>query len=389
MLRLVGSAPGQTRPPGSTPSGRAEPTTERATRRKSRHVVLLALVGTLCLIGLVMVLSSSSVVSLRSYGTPWHYFIRQGIWLAVGTAAFFVAQMVPMAKWRLLARPLMIMTVLMLMAVLVVGRSAGGASRWIGTSSVQLQPSELAKLALILFAADILERRLDHRDWLYRLAPVLAVLFVTGALIMKQPDMGTTVVVFCIGLAIMFAASAPVRTLSALITVSFLGGAALTVSSPYRYARLMSFRHPFADASGAGWQSAQALVAMSEGHLTGAGIGDSVASWGYLPNQWTDFIFAIIGEETGLIGAAVVVGLFGALGFVGTRIACRAQNRFDALVAAGVTTWLVAQAVINIGAVVGVLPVTGVPLPFVSYGGTSLIFMLFGAGLLSNVARRS
>jgi cell division protein FtsW len=359
-----------------------------APRRRSAYTALIGLTATLCFVGLVMVLSASSVVSIRQYGSPWHYFERQALWLVIGAVAFAVARAVPTARWRRLARPAMVVTILLLMAVLVAGRSAGGASRWLGTSTVQIQPSELAKLALVLFAADVLDRRRDKRDWLYRLGPVVVAMGLLVLLILKQPDMGTAVVVFCIGMAVLFSAAAPVRALSALLATGVVGGLGLAVASPYRMQRLLSFRHPFADAGGSGYQSAQALVAMGSGGWLGLGIGHSLASWGYLPNQYTDFIFAIVGEETGLVGSLVVVGLFAALAAVGVRIASQAASDFDALLAAGVTAWLVSQAVINIGAVVGLLPVTGVPLPFVSYGGTSLVIMLFATGLLARVARQ-
>jgi len=356
--------------------------------RRSSYLFLVAIVAVLCLAGLVMVLSASSVASLANLGTPWWYFDHQGVYMCIGGIAFFAAQGIRISFWQLIARPLMFVSVAALGAVLVAGRSAGGASRWLGSGSFQFQPSELAKFALILFAADVLARREGKRGWRYRAGPVVVVMAIFVALILKQPDMGTAVVVCCIGGAVLFTAGMPFAPMLASGAISAFAGFVYAGSASYRAARITSFIHPFAYARTSGYQSVQALIALGNGHWSGAGLGQSLASWGYLPNQYTDFIFAVIGQETGFAGSVVVVGLFAAIGVVGTRVAWRAASTFESLVAAGITAWLVSQAIINIGAVAGVLPVTGVPLPFVSYGGTSLIIVMFAAGLLANVARR-
>jgi cell division protein FtsW len=357
--------------------------------RRSGYLLMVAVVATLCLVGLVMVLSASSVASLRSFGTPWRYFERQGMYLGAGAVAFFAAQGIKISFWQRVARPMMFVAGLALLAVLVVGRSAGGASRWLGSGSFQFQPSELAKLALVIFAADVLARREGKGTWLYRTVPVLIVMGAYVLLIMRQPDMGTAVVLCCAGAAVLFAAGMPLKTMLLLEMAGGLGGFVLATSVSYRAARITSFLHPFASASTTGYQSVQGIIALGGGHWLGTGIGQSLASWGYLPNQYTDFIFAVIGQETGFAGSVVVIALFAAIGVIGTRVAWGARTTFESLLAAGITAWLVSQAIINIGAVAGVLPVTGVPLPFVSYGGTSLIIVLFAAGLLANVARRA
>jgi len=356
---------------------------------RSNYLLFVTVVAVLGLTGLVMVLSASSVASLSSFGTPWWYFEHQGIYLAIGLMAFLVAQGLRMSFWRRVARPIMLVASLALVAVLVHGRSAGGASRWFGTGSLEFQPSELAKLALVLFAADVLARREGKRDWVYRASPVLITMGAFVLLIMKQPDMGTAVVVCCAGAAVLFAAGMPLRAMVALGAVGIVGGLGLISTASYRVARLMSFLNPSAHASTTGYQSLQGLIALGAGHWTGMGIGQSLASWGYLPNEYTDFIFAVIGQEAGFAGSVVIVGLFAAIGVVGTRIAWHAPTTFESLLVAGITAWLLSQAVINIGAVAGVLPVTGVPLPFVSYGGSSLVIELFACGLVANVARRS
>lgn len=370
---------------GATRTARAP---ARAGSRRSSYLFLITIVAVLCVAGLVMVLSASSVASLRTFGTPWHYFERQGVYLCLGAVAFFVAQGIRISFWQRLARPLMLVAGAALACVLLAGRSAGGASRWLGTGPYQFQPSELAKLALVLFAADVLARREADKDWVYRAAPVLIAMAACVVLILKQPDMGTAVVLCCIGGAVLFTAGMPIRPLLGMGAVAGLGGYLVASSASYRAARLLSFLHPFSHASTTGYQSVQALIALGGGHWFGTGIGQSLASWGYLPNQYTDFIFAVIGQETGFAGSLVVICLFAAIGVVGTQVAWRAPGTFESLLAAGITAWLISQATINIGAVAGLLPVTGVPLPFVSYGGTSLIIVLFATGLLANVARR-
>jgi cell division protein FtsW len=354
-------------------------------------LVLTALMTVLCLIGLVMVLSASTVQSLHEYGTPWYYFERQALWLALGAVAFLVTVKVDYHRWRRLGALALIGSLALLIVVLMpsIGVNGGGSARWIGVGAWRVQPSELAKLALVIFAADILDRRSDHmRDWRYSMMPVLLAFLAMAALVMLQPDMGTTTILACITLAALYVAGSPLRPLVTMVAAGLGAAFVAAKAAPYRWARLTSFLHPFADASNAGYQSAQSMVALGSGRLFGLGLGATRAATGYLPNQYTDFIYAIIGEETGLLGSLLVVGLFVALAVVGIRVACRAQDRFGSILAAGITAWLVGQAVINMGAVVGLLPVTGVPLPFVSYGGSSLIIAMGALGMVCNVAKQ-
>jgi cell division protein FtsW len=379
------------RPVAGPAAGQGRPVHRRASAKGGSYWVLIMLVIVLCLIGVVMVLSASSIVSLSSYGSPWHFFLRQWIWLVIGSGGFVVAARVDHERWRKPSRLFMYATVFLLFAVLVpgVGVRAYGASRWLGTSSIQLQPSELAKLALVVFAADVLDRRSGRGGWRYRAGPVLAVLALLVALVMAQPDMGTTMVLVVIAVAMLFTAGLPARTLTGMGAVGGLLLLLMAKAAPYRWRRMTSFLHPLKDAQNTGYQAAQGLFALSQGHFLGDGIGSSIASYGYLPNAQTDYIFAIIGEETGMVGGFFISGLFLTLMLVGVRVACRAPSRFAALTAAGITSWLVGQAIINIGAVVGLLPVTGVPLPFVSFGGSALVIALFGAGILANIAKSS
>ena len=351
--------------------------------------LLVSLLAVLCMTGVVMVLSASSILSLRQFGTPWHFFIRQLMWLTVGIAGFAIALRVHHERWRRLAPAAMYVSIGLLFAVLVpgIGMRASGASRWLGTSSLQIQPSEIAKLALVVFAADILDRRAAKNDWKYQVMPVLAVLGCLVLLVMAQPDMGTTMVLVSIALAMLFTAGMPGKAMFGLLGLIGGMGLLLSVAAPYRWRRMTSFINPFKDASNSGYQSVQGLLALSHGHVLGDGLGASIASYGYLPNAQTDFIFAVLGEETGLVGGLVLSALFLLLGVLGVRIACNATTRYAALVASGITAWIVWQAVINVGAVVGLLPVTGVPLPFVSFGGSSLVINLFAVGVLANIAR--
>jgi cell division protein FtsW len=352
---------------------------------------LCSVVGVLSLIGLVMVLSASSVLSLRTYGTPWFYFEHQLIWLVLGAAAFFVGFRVNPLWWRKFAQIGMWASIAMLFAVLVpgIGIAASGASRWLGRGSFEIQPSEIAKLALVFFAADVVERRSDKGNWKYQMSPVLAIMVLLVCLVMKQPDMGTTMVLVFIGFVILLTAGMPTKPVLKLLAVGVAAAGALAVISPYRYRRLTSFINPQANAQGSGYQALQGLAGLSDGGLLGHGIGSAISTWGYLPNAQTDFIFAVIGEETGLVGSVAVAGLFVVLALVGIKIACRSKDRYLALVAAGITAWITGQAVINIGAVVTLLPVTGVPLPFVSFGGSSLVIALFATGVLAAVAKRA
>lgn len=353
-------------------------------------LLLVSLLAVLCLTGVVMVLSASSILSLHQFGSPWHYFMRQILWLAFGVGGFVIALRVDHRAWRRFAPAWMYVSVGLLFAVLVpgIGVRSSGASRWLGTSALQIQPSEIAKLALVVFAADILDRRSQKGDWKYQAVPVLAVLALLVLLVMAQPDMGTTMVLVCIALAMLFTAGIPAAALAGLLGLIGSFGLMLAVAAPYRWRRMTSFVDPFKDASNTGYQSVQALLALSHGHVLGDGLGSSIASYGYLPNAQTDFIFAVLGEETGLLGGLVLSGLFVLLGVVGVRLTCNARTRYAALLAAGITAWIVGQAVINMGAVVGLLPVTGVPLPFVSFGGSSLVINLFAMGILANIARQ-
>jgi cell division protein FtsW len=353
---------------------------------------LFALVAVLNLLGLVMVLSASAVTALYDYGSPWYQFLRQFIWLIVGSTALLFTLRVDYHRWRRWTRPALFVSLGLLVLVLVpgVGVNVNGASRWLGYGPLSLQPSEMAKLAMVLFAADLLARRGEKvRNWRLGLQPVMVVFGVVAALFMLQPNLGTTAILAAILLVMLFVAGTPPKPLGVVVVGLGALGAMFALVEPYRFRRLMAFRDPWADPLNAGFQTVQSQTGIANGGLLGTGLGEGRAKWGFLPEAHTDFIYAIIGEELGLLGALTVVGLFVALGLLGVRTALRAPDRYGMLLATGVTTWILVQAFVNIGAVVGVLPITGVPLPFVSAGGSSLLFTMAAAGILLNVARRA
>lgn len=390
-LRLVrgsaglGSAAGRSRPATNAIRSAAD-----GARRDAG--LLRFLVCCLCGFGLAMVLASSSVTSIVQYGSPWSLFERQALWTAIGAAVFFVAARVPIERLRRLVAPMLVVTSLLLVVVLVpgLGKTAGGSSRWISAGPVSFQPSELMKLVFALFVADLVARREHCRDHARDLVrPIAIVLAFVGILILKQPDMGTVVVLVCMTAGVLYVGGVTRRLLAAVLGLALAVGGAVALAAPYRRARLFSFLDPFGHASTTGYQVVQSLVALGSGHLAGTGVGSSPAIWGWLPNAQTDFVFAVVGNQLGLIGAVLVVAAFACLGWLGIRVAAHATDRFESLLAAAITCWIVCQAMINIGGVVGALPETGIPLPFVSSGGSSLVVVLAATGLLVSIARRS
>jgi cell division protein FtsW len=379
-----------------------------ASRARSRHptarprpeaasgsglfLALAFLVTVFNLFGLVMVMSASSVVALDAYGSSWYFVVRQALWALGGVVALVVVARTDYHRWRRFAGPFLVLALVLLCLVLVpgIGVDANGATRWIGVGALTFQPAEVAKLALLIWVADLLSRRAAHmHNTRATLRPVIVVLVATATLVMLQPNLGTTIVIAAIALALCFVGGSPAGPLAGWATVGIGAATALALAAPYRRARVLTFLDPWADPMDKGYQNIQSLVGLADGGLLGSGLGTSRAKWGFLPYAHSDFIFAIIGEELGLVGATVVVGLFVLLGIVGVRIALHAPDRFGLLLAVGVTAWFCVQAFVNIGAVIGILPITGVPLPFVSAGGSSLVFGMAGAGLLLSVARQA
>lgn len=374
---------------GTRPTRAAKATAASSVPERSGQVMLVAVVVLLCLIGLVMVLSASSVQALREDGSSWFYFRRQVMWVVGGTVALVLTARLDYRVLRRIGLPLLALSVALLVVVLLpgMGTKVAGSTRWIGVGGWRMQPSEVAKLGLLLFAADLLARR-GGRPETARAAmrAVLLGFFVMAAMILLQPDLGTTLVLGCIVLCMLHVAGTPLRSVAGLLVCGAGAAFVLGMAEPYRRERLLSFLNPWADAGNTGYQVVQSLVGMGTGRFTGVGVGASRAKWGFLPNAHTDFIFSIIGEELGMVGSLIVLGLFAAFAVLGIRIALRAPDRYGMLLAAGITAWVISQAFINIGAVVGVVPVSGLPLPFVSFGGTSMVLLMGAVGVLLNIA---
>ena len=309
----------------------------------------------------------------------------------IGVGALVITLRVDYRRWRLRARPFLAVCLGMLALVLVpgVGVTVNGATRWLGAGPLQIQPAEFAKLGLLLWVCDLLARRWKQMgDGRVTLRPVLVALGVTSALLLAQPNLGTTIVIGTSVLVVLFVAGTPLLRMAGLGLVAGAATTALALGAGYRRDRVLAYLDPWADPLNTGYQTIQSMVGIASGGLTGVGLGASRAKWGFLPFAHTDFIFAIIAEELGLIGAGTVILLFAALGVFGARAAMGAPDPFGMLLATGITTWLVVQAVVNLGAVLGVLPITGVPLPFVSFGGSSLVITLAATGILLNIARQ-
>jgi cell division protein FtsW len=366
------------------------PRAKRALAARRSAALLLGSTAFLTVAGLIMVLSASSVSSYARYGDSFRFFQRQAAYAVVGVLALTLTSRIRYDAWRRLALPFLLLTVLMLALVLHPGAGieAYGSSRWFQVGPVTVQPSEIAKLALVVFTAAVVAGRWGRLDELGRLAvPLVPVWLVVCGMVMLQPDLGTTLILSGTVFLLLFVAGVRLRYLAVTGLVGLLVGMGLIMSADYRRVRFLSFLDPWKDAGNTGYQLIQSLIALGSGGFTGVGLGASRQKWQYVPNAHTDFIFSILGEELGLLGEIVVLVAFGALIFAGVRIAAQADDVFGRLLAAGIVSWFGLQALINLGAVTGTLPITGVPLPFLSYGGSSLVVSLAAVGILVNIAR--
>jgi cell division protein FtsW len=377
------------------PKQRPRPSAKK--KRKPRAIAMateynLLLTATLCLLalGAVMVFSASSTTKVLSDGglsDSTFYLKRTLMFGAVGLVIMHIVARQGLETIRRLTGPFLGLSFFLLVIVLGVGTEVNGSSRWLGAGFLQVQPSEIAKLALVLYAADLLTKEPKRVKSIQGLMPFLLVVGTACCLIVLEPDLGTTMVIAFACAATLVAAGARMRDLAliggGLVFLALL----LTVIEPYRMARLTGFLNPGADASGAGFQAAQAKIALGSGGLFGVGIGNGVQKAFYLPEAHTDMISAVIGEELGLVGIVSVVAMFGLFGYAGLQVAKNARDNYGKLLVAGLTSLIVVQATINLFAVMGLAPLTGVPLPFVSYGNSSLMASLFAVGLILNVAR--
>jgi cell division protein FtsW len=336
--------------------------------------------------GLVMVYSATSASAALGNGDSMSYLKRQSVYALLGVALMLVASRFDYHRLRLLAPPLLLTALGLCVAVLVVAPEINGANRWFILGPASFQPSELAKLALCIFAAGYLARRRPPRT-IGELAKPLGILTaIFCGLILLEPDLGTTIALCGTMLAIFVVAGVPARPLLGASIIAIGVGLLAIWVEPYRRARVFSFLDPWSDAEGSGFQIVQALIGIGSGGFTGEGLGEGVQKVLYLPEAHTDMIFAVVAEELGLVGSATVIGAFAAFAFAGFRIALRCGDPFGKLLAAGLTALVCGQAAVNLAAVLGIAPLTGIPLPFVSYGGSSLVVLLAGVGILLNIA---
>ena len=345
-------------------------------------LVTLALVA----FGLVMVYSASSARALLGSDDPAYYLKRQAVYAVAGVLALVLFRRTDYRRLRNAAGPLLLASFVLLLAVLVIGTAVNGARRWIPIATLTFQPSELAKLALALWTAGLLARRPAPQTLGDLVRPIGLVVGAACALILVEPDLGSALAIAIMVAAILLVAGTPVRTLVAGGGIAGTLVLAAIWLEPYRRARIFSFIDPWHDPQGAGFQSVQAMIALGSGGIFGVGLGESVQKIYYLPEASTDMIFAIIGEELGLVGVLGVIGAFALFAYAGLNIALRCHDPFGKRLAAGLTALVCGQAAVNVSAVMGLAPLTGVPLPFVSYGGSSLVVSLASVGILLNIA---
>ncbi len=377
-------------PKGKKKKGKKARKRSRAAKAPAEYNLLLT--ATLCLLalGAVMVFSASSTTKILSDGglsDSAYYLQKTLLFGAIGLVIMHLTARHGLQIVRQLTPAILGFSLFLLLAVLFVGTTVNGSTSWLGSGFLRFQPSELAKVALILYAADLFARKPKRVRSLEGMAPFLLVAATAALLIVAEPDLGTTMVVCFAVAATLVAAGARIRDLALIAGVLAFFGLVMTVIEPYRMERLTGFLNPGADAAGAGFQAAQAKIALGSGGLFGVGIGNGVQKAFYLPEAHTDMISAVIGEELGLVGILAVVGLFGLFAYAGLQVARKAKDRYGKLLVAGLTSLVLVQATLNLCTVMGLAPMTGVTLPFVSYGNSSLVTSLFAVGLILNVAR--
>ena len=370
-------------------SGKAQ-TNRLATDAPSRvYYGIVAVITVLVVFGLIMVLSSSSIVSINNGGSAWYMFRKQLAWSVCGLFALLVTYRMPYHIWHRLVRYVLAIGVgLMLLPFTPIGVTINGAHSWAEIGPVRFQPSEILKVAVLLYCASVLGRRRNEIENVQRtFVPIVTVWFVAVALCMIQKDFGAAIVFTCVILSTMFIAGTPMRLIGTIGALTALGSVVAISASSRMQQRFLSFLDLEGNRGHSAYQVWQSILSISNGGVTGVGAGRGTGKWGYVPLAHSDFIFAIVAEEFGLIGSTLVIGLFLALALLGIQVALRARDPFGAVLAGGITTWLCIQATINIGGVIGALPVTGLTLPFISYGGSSLFMVMAASGLLLNVAR--
>jgi cell division protein FtsW len=358
----------------------------------SLQLLLAAGLG-LLLFGVLMSASTTISASVHTTGdAPWAQLIKEGEFILLGLPVFWLTCRMPPAAYRRLAYPALALAFVALIAVLIpgIGVTINGAHRWIQLGPLTVQPSEFAKLAMLIWGADLLARKEKLKNLTrvrHVLVPLVPGFFALVALVMTEPDLGTSLCFLLILMGLLWMVGLPLRFFGALFVLLAAGVTVLAVAEPYRLQRLTTYLHPNLDPQGAGFHTMQGLYALSSGGFFGVGLGQGTSKYGWVPNANTDYVFAIVGEELGLLGCAVVLFLFALFTYSAMRIALRSKDSFVRLVASGAAIWIAGQALINIGYVTALLPVTGIPLPFISDGGTSLILTCAVLGMLVSFAR--
>jgi len=353
--------------------------------------LLLLIISAFSLIGLLMVLSSAMVVDLESQGSTWFHFRKQFIWMGIGWVLLIVTSLVDYRKWAKLATPLLVGSLALLGLVLVpgFGVSVNGATRWLQLGPVVFQPAEIAKFALVIWLARFLANRHDKiNDARLSVRPTILLLSLMALLILGQPSLGSTIVIAAIAFAMLLIAGSPIGSLLRWGALGTAGVIAVSYSADYRRQRLTSFLNPWDDPFGTDYQAIQSMVSIASGGVNGVGLGAGRAKWGYLPYSHTDFIFAVIAEELGFVGASLTICLFVLLGGIGMYVAMNAPSNFAMLLTIGFITWIVGQFFINICATIVLLPITGLPIPFLSFGGSALVFNMAAMGVIINIAKQ-
>ena len=349
--------------------------------------VLVLVTAALVLFGLVMVYSASSGSAALGNANPLGFVERQAIYALIGVGLLVVVSRLELERIRALAPTLVVTALVLCLAVLAVGPRINGARRWITLGPLVFQPSELAKLALVVWTAAYLSRHKPPRTLKELGRPIGFLVLFFAVLVLVEPDLGTALTLLLVVGAILLVSGTRLPLLATAYGLVFGLAAIAAWSSPYRRDRLLTFLDPWKDPTGAGLQNVQALISLGSGGIFGRGLGSGIEPLGYLPEAHTDMMFAVVGEELGLVGVALVIMAFCAFGYAGIRLAIACRDPFAKRLAAGLTALVCGQAAINMAAAVGLAPLTGIPLPFVSYGGSSLVVMLVGVGVLLNIAR--
>ncbi len=361
-------------------------TRRRADQGQLEQRLLILVTLGLVAFGLVMVFSATSASAALGEGDPMRFLVKQGLYAGAGLVLLAVFTRVDYHALRPLAPLLLAAAFVGCVAVLAVAPSINGAQRWFLVGPISIQPAEIAKLAVLVWACAVLSRRPAPTTFGELLKPVGIVVAVFGALIVIEPDLGTTIALFVMIAAILLVSGVPLRLFALTATLALGAGALAIWMEPYRRERLFSFLDPWKDAQGAGFQNVQAIIGLGSGGITGEGLGQGIQKVNFLPEAHTDMIFAVVGEELGFVGSSLVIAAFAVFAWAGFRVALQCRDPFGKRLAAGITTLICGQAAVNLAAVLGIAPLTGIPLPFVSYGGSSLLVLLCCVGVLLNIA---